>query len=58
MSSVVVVAEEAVEVGVFEGVVVWQGDFVEVVGIDEALSCLVAGSIPSAIHVVGIFFSQ
>jgi hypothetical protein len=54
----VVVGEEAAEVGVLEGVVVGQGDFVDVVGIDEALPRLVARSIPSSVHAVGIIHSQ
>lgn len=58
MPGVVLVAEETIQVRILERIVVRQGDFVDVVGIDEGFPRLMASSISSAIHVGGIFFSQ
>jgi hypothetical protein len=51
----VLIAEEATEEGVFEGVVVGEWDFVEVVGVDEFLARGVVRSVPPSHHAANYF---
>jgi len=58
LSRSVLAGKETAEVGVFEGIVVGEWDFIDVVSVDELFSRRVVGSVPPSHHRTVIILSQ
>jgi hypothetical protein len=58
LSRSVLIAEKPAEVGVFEGIVVREGDFIDVVTINELLPRRTVGSVPPSHHAAVNILSQ